>query len=204
MMNDERLSECIANACRGDERAMEAIFQRHSPAVFRMAAGLLNDAEDAEEVTQDTFVYALRNLSRYDPSRSAFQTWLFTIAISRCRNKRRRKWLATMPLSLFTRRESGGSQSLRSLEDWLAARGVQRELWAAVQTLSPKLREAVVLRFLAGMSYAEIGEAAGCGARAAESRVRTGITALRQQFAARGVTQDEWLEAIVEARPSGS
>lgn len=204
MMNDERLSEWIADAGRGDERAMEAIFQRHSPAVFRMAAGLLNDAGDAEEVTQDTFVYALRNLSRYDPSRSAFQTWLFTIAISRCRNKRRRKWLATIPLALFTRRESGSSQSLRSLEDWLAARGVQRELWAAVQALSPKLREAVVLRFLAGMSYAEIGEAAGCGTRAAESRVRTGIKALRQQFAARGVAQDEWLEAIAEARPSGS
>jgi len=198
MMNDERLNQWIDDACRGDEPAAEAIFRRYSPAVFRMAASLLNNADDPEEVTQDTFVYALRNLSRYDPTRSAFQTWLFTIAISRCRNKRRRKWLTTLPLGWFTRNETRGTAPLRSLEDWLAARGVRRELWAAVQSLSPKLREAVILRFLAGMSYAEIGEAADCGAKAAESRVRTGIAALRKRLAEQGVPQDEWLEAIAD------
>jgi RNA polymerase sigma-70 factor (ECF subfamily) len=200
MMNDERLNGWIAEACRGDEAAMEAIFQRHSPPVFRMAASLLNDADDAEEVTQDTFVYALRNLRRYDPARSAFQTWLFTIAISRCRNKRRRKWLRTVPLSLLARNETRGAASLRTLEDWLAGRGVQRELWAAVQTLSPKLREAVALRFLAGLSYGEIGEAVGCGAKAAESRVRMGIGALRKRLAAQGAPQSDWLEAIVHSQ----
>ena len=196
--SEERLTELlrIADACRGDEAAAEAIFRQHSPAVFRWAAAMLNDADDAEEVTQDTFVYALQNLRRYDPRRSAFQTWLFTIAISRCRNKRRRKWLETVPLAWLARNETQGNAPLRSLEDWLAARGARRELWAAVQALSPNLREAVALRFIAGLTYAEIGEAARCGAKAAESRVRTALGTLRKRLAAQGGVEREWLEAL--------
>ena len=190
------MTDLLRAALGGDDSAAEALFRRHSPAVFRLAASLLNDADDAEEATQDTFVYALKNLGRYDPARSAFQTWLFTIAISRCRNKRRRKWLETVPLAWFARNETRHGASLRSLEDWLVARGVQRELWAAVQSLSPKLREAVLLRFVGGLAYAEIGEAAGCGAKAAESRVRTGIAALKKQLAAQGASQQDWLEAM--------
>ncbi|MBI3240708.1 MAG: RNA polymerase sigma factor [Chloroflexi bacterium] len=193
--SEERVTDLLRAALGGDDSAVEALFRQFSPAVFRLAASLLNDADDAEEVTQDTFVYALKNLGHYDPARSALQTWLFTIAVSRCRNKRRRKWLETVPLAWFARHESRRG-SIRSLEDWLAARGVQRELWAAVQALSPKLREAVLLRFVGDLPYAEIGEAVGCGAKAAESRVRTGIVALRKQLAAPGAPQEEWLEAL--------
>ncbi len=125
--SEDRLNEWIAGACRGDETAAQAMYGFYSPRVFRMAAALLNDAGDAEEVMQDTFVYALKNLRRYDPSRSAFQTWLFTIAISRCRNKRRRKWLVTVPLSWLDRNEK--RNAMLPLEDWLAARGVRRDQW---------------------------------------------------------------------------
>ncbi len=163
---DERLLQWIASAVAGDEPSAEAIYRRFSPSVFRLAASLLNDVEDADEVTQDVFVYALRNLRRYDPKRSSLQTWLFTIAISRCRNKRRRRWLNVIPFTLFEREEKSGA-SIRSLEDWLVMRGVKRELWQAVQSLSPKLREAVLLRFLGAMSYSEIGQAVGCGDKAA-------------------------------------
>ena len=194
--SEERMTDLLRAALGGDDSAAEALFRRYGPAVFRLAASLLNDADDAEEVAQDTFVYALKNLGRYNPARSAFQTWLFTITIGRCRNRRRRKWLETVPLSWLARNETRRGASLRSLEDWLVARGVQRELWLAVQSLSPKLREAVLLRFVGELAYAEIGEAVGCGAKAAESRVRTGIAALKKQLAAQGTSQQDWLEAM--------
>nr|MBI2905028.1 sigma-70 family RNA polymerase sigma factor [Chloroflexota bacterium] len=85
-------------------------------------------------------------------------------------------------------------------EDWLTARGVQRELWAAVQSLSPNLREAVTLRFVAGLTYADLGAVAGCGARAAESRVRTAVVALRKRLMAQGRTEADWREAIEALR----
>ena len=195
------MDDWLIAARNGDEDAAEAVYRRFSPAVFRLAASLLNDAEDADEVMQDTFVYALRNLRRYDPVRSAFQTWLFTIAISRCRNKRRRKWLPTVPLGWFLRDEVKPSGApLRGLEDWLAARGVRRELWAAVQELSPNLREALVLRFVGSLAYAEVGEAVGCGAKAAESRVRTAIATLRKRLIVQSSTlaEGEWSEILAE------
>ncbi len=197
---DEHLADWLAAVRVGDDAAAEAIYRHYSPAVFRLAISLLNDADDADEVMQDTFVYALRNLRRYDPARAAFQTWLFTIAISRCRNKRRRLRLATVSLGWFAKEETKlPGDSVRSLEDWLAARGVRRELWLAVQELSPNLREALLLRFVGGLRYAEIGEAAGCGEKAAESRVRTAIVALQQRLAAQGETGQEWLETLAES-----
>ncbi len=188
-------------ACNGDEQAAEAIFTRFSPAVFRLAASLLNDAEDADEVLQDTFVYALRNLRRYDPAKSAFQTWLFTIAISRCRNKRRRKWLPTISLAgLLLQEPTEHSGNIRSIEDWLAVRGVKQELWVEVQALSPNLREALILRFVGNLAYAEIGEAVGCGAKAAESRVRTALATLRKRLAPEDERAREWLAALAETK----
>ena len=95
---DETLKDWLARGVLGDETACAALYAHFSPAIQHLALGLLNDLADAEEVTQDTFVYAFRNLGRYDAAKSAFSTWLFTIAISRSRNKRRRKWLALFPL----------------------------------------------------------------------------------------------------------
>ena len=196
--SDDRMNDWLTAARQGDETAAAALYQRYSPAVFRLAVSLLNDAEDADEVLQDTFVYALRNLGRYDATKSAFQTWLFTIAISRCRNKRRRKWLATVPLHWLLRAESSQPATpVRSVEDWLAARGARRELWSAIQLLTPNLREALILRFVGGLAYAEIGEAAGCGAKAAESRVRTAIAALRKRLVVNEAAR-EWVEVLAE------
>jgi RNA polymerase sigma-70 factor (ECF subfamily) len=176
-MSGDQLNEQMAQAARGDEEACAALYYTYSPAVLRLALGLLNDLADAEEVTQDTFVYALRNLKRFDARRSAFTTWLFTIAISRCRNKRRRKWLPLLPLEWLANEASSAPE--RAVEAALEKRGVRRQVWAALQRLSPPLREAVVLRYLGGLHYREIGQAVGCHPKTAESRVRLGLEAMR-------------------------
>jgi RNA polymerase sigma-70 factor, ECF subfamily len=190
MMSDltvspENLKAWIVRGARGDEDACARLYREFGPAVLRLSFGLLNDLRDAEEVMQDAFVYALRNLRRFDPEKSAFRTWLFTIAISRCRNKRRRKWLTLLPLSLLNAEAPSGSS--REVEALLARRGVRRQIWEALQELSPRLREAVALRYLGELKYGEIGQAVGCNAKTAESRVRLGLVALRGALKRRGV-----------------
>ena len=177
--SEDALNEQIALAAQGDELACAALYDAFSPAVLRLALGLLNDLADAEEVTQDAFVYALRNLGRFDARRSAFRTWLFTIAISRCRNKRRRKWLPQLPLEWLAAEREASAAPERVVEAALERRGVRRQMWAALQKLSPRLREAVVLRYLGGLHYKEIGQAVGCHPKTAESRVRLGLEAMR-------------------------
>ncbi len=162
---------------------------------MRLCLGLLGDLQDAEEVTQDAFVYALRNLNRFDASRSAFPSWLYTIALSRCRNKRRRKLLVQLPLELLSAEAS--KQPDRLVETVLARRGVREQIWQALQSLRPHLREAVALRYLGEMRYKEIGEVLNCNPKTAESRVRLGLDALRHNLRSRGVEAeldlvDQW------------
>jgi RNA polymerase sigma-70 factor (ECF subfamily) len=181
----EQLSEWLKQGAQGDEAACAALYELYSPAVLRLALGLLGDRQDAEEVTQDAFVYALRTLAHYDPARSAFSTWLYTITLSRCRNKRRRKWLTLLPLELLA--TEGPRRPDRLVETLLERRGVRADLWRALQTLPPRLREPVALRYLAGLRYKEVGEALGCNPKTAESRVRQGIAELRTVLRAWGV-----------------
>jgi RNA polymerase sigma-70 factor (ECF subfamily) len=184
----EQLSDWIARGAQRDEAACAALYQHFSSPVLRLCLGLLGSLQDAEEVTQDAFVYALRNLARFDPARSAFSTWLYTIALSRCRNKRRRKFLALLPLEILSL--EAPKQPERLVEALLDRRGVREQIWQALQTLPPRLREPLALRFLAELRYKEIGQALGCNPKTAESRVRMGLAAMRQALRAQGVERE--------------
>lgn len=189
----QQLAEWIARGAQGDEAACAAIFHGFYPTILRLSLGLLNDWRDAEEVAQDTFVYALKNLARFDAERSAFRTWLYTIALSRARNKRRRKLLEMLPLEALT------GQSLhvpREVETALERRGLRRQLWQALQTLPEHLREALVLRYLGGMRYKEVADVMACNPKTAESRTRLGVEMMRRQLQSQGIAPDlallEW------------
>jgi len=172
---DAGLDSMIADASRGDEAACAAIYYRFVKPLFRLAYGILLNQQDAEEVVQDAFSYAFRNLANYDSNLSAFRTWLYTIAISRCRNKKRRKWLPLLNLSEISNRvEDRGLPPERVAEQ----RSVRRELMRALRQISPKLREAVVLRYFDGLSYREMGQVLACPQKTAESRVRLAHDAL--------------------------
>lgn len=177
---DAAIAEWIDAARHGDEAACHALYGRFVQPVFRLAYGVLLDWEDAEEVVQDSFTYAFRNLQHFDPRLSAFKTWLFTITMSRCRNKRRRKWL---PVSSWS-----------DLADWLAGaeeppervaarHHTQQAVFDALKKISPKLREAVVLRYFDGLSFREMAQVMGCPQKTAESRVRLAHDALYRLLA---------------------
>jgi RNA polymerase sigma-70 factor (ECF subfamily) len=164
----------------GDERAAEAIYNQHRDSTFGLAYNLLDDAADAEEVAQDALTYALTHIDRYDPQRARFTTWLFTITVSRCRNKRRRRLLPS--LSLLAWLKGGGDlpDPTPGPEPKAVQEATQDEVWAAVQTLSLPLREAILLRHWADYTYQEIGEMLGCSLRTAQSRVRLAHRQLRK------------------------
>jgi RNA polymerase sigma-70 factor (ECF subfamily) len=163
----------------GDQRAAEAIYDQYSHSVYRLACGLLLDAADAEEVMQDALLYALKNSDRFDPGRASFKTWLNRITVSRCRDKRRRKWLPQFSLSVW--REKGGDVAdERPLPEQTAMAQHEHDyLWQAMQELSPKLREVVLLRFWAGHTYREIAEIVDCPLPTAQSRAQFAYKKLR-------------------------
>ncbi|MBI1882577.1 MAG: hypothetical protein HYR94_30755, partial [Chloroflexi bacterium] len=100
------LSTLIERWQAGDERAAEGIYNQCRDSTFGLACALLDNPADAEEAAQDALTYALTHICQYDPHRARFTTWLHTITISRCRNKRRRRLLPS--LSLFAWFQGGG------------------------------------------------------------------------------------------------
>ncbi len=174
-------TDLLTRVRAGEEQASAELYAEHYPAVMRLCLALLSDVSDAEEVAQDSFVYALRNIARYDPKRAAFRTWLFLIAVSRCRNKRRRRVLDILPLTAAALSQAA---TTREVEQALAARGLRVQLWGALQELPVDLREAVALRYLGGLRFREIGEVAGCNDKTAQSRVRLGVERLRRSLLA--------------------
>ena len=168
----------IARCLAGDERAHAELYEAYAGMIYRMTYGMLRHREDAEEVLQDTFEYAFRRLDRFDPERAAFKTWLYQIAISRCRNKRRRKWLPTFSLSQMVRPDLP-DPAAPAPHEMAQISERQQVVWDALGELSEKLRVTALLRYYEGMTYAEIGDVLGIPAKTAESRMRLAHRALR-------------------------
>ncbi|MCK6627225.1 MAG: RNA polymerase sigma factor [Anaerolineae bacterium] len=173
------LSGLIARWQAGDERAAAAIYDQCRDSTFGLANALLDNPADAEEAAQDALTYALTHINQYDPRRARFTTWLHTITVSRCRNKRRRHFLPG--LSLFAWFQKGGDTADPALGPEPAAMQAttQDEVWAAVQRLSPPLREAILLRHWSDHTYQEIAIILDCPLRTVQSRVRLAYQQLR-------------------------
>ncbi len=176
---DEGYGTLIQRCLEGDEFAFQILYNQHSGMVYRLAFSLLQNKEDAEEVLQDSFDYAFRKLSHYDSNKSAFKTWLYRITVSRCRNKRRRKWLPSFSLNQYPEQNirdhnAPAPDYILELDDQ------QKIIWQALGELSLKLRETAILRYYHGLRYHEIGEVLGIPAKTAESRMRLALKALRE------------------------
>ena len=175
MTNQSQVDNWIRAAQAGDQIACEALYRHFVGAVYRLTFGVLLQEQDAEEVVQDSFSYAFRQIDQYDPSLSAFKTWLFTIAMSRCRNKRRRKWLPTVRIADTIEQLPGTDPRPETHAIRQQGRDSVR---AALKKLSPKLREAIVLRYFEGMTYREMADVLNCPQKTAESRIRLAHEAL--------------------------
>jgi RNA polymerase sigma-70 factor (ECF subfamily) len=178
----------------GDQRAAEALYNYHREQTFRLAYGLLGNPADAEETAQDALTYALTNIRRYDPQRASFGTWLHTIAVSRCRDRLRRRRLPQFSLTAWLRGGGDAPDPAPSQEQQVVSAETHSEIWTAVQGLSPTLREAILLRYWAGHTYREMAEILNCPLPTAQSRVRLAYQHLRAALSSGGLTSLEGLD----------
>lgn len=150
----------VARAQAGDLEAFRVLVERHSRGVFRLAYRLTGHEHDADEVVQDTFIKAHRQLARFE-SRSSFSTWLYRIA-SNCAVDLLRARRAHEPLEASP---GGSSHPLAdrlaraaSQERQVLSTEIQAHLRAALARLTDRERTAFVLRHLQGLAIEEIAE----------------------------------------------
>jgi RNA polymerase sigma-70 factor (ECF subfamily) len=188
---DATISRCLS----GDQTGYASLYNTFAPGIYRLCYSLVLNRQDAEDVTQETFVYAFKNLRRFDARRASFKTWLYTIAVSRCRNTYRRKRLPLIDLLQVFLHDTPAPKS-ESPESVLAIHDAKKAVENALSSLTPPLREAIVLRYGHGLTYREIAEIMRCPAKTAESRVRLAHERLRGMLQSEGrALLDELLSA---------
>jgi len=179
-------SVAVARVRSGDGDAYRVLVDRHSRSVFRLAYRMTGNEQDSEDVVQETFLRAYKQLHRWE-ARSSFGTWLYRIA-------------ANYSLDLMRRRKRHGevtmndsgpdddalemAQALPSAdagpERLLFSNRVQACVTGALNELSQQERTAFVLRHFEGQSIEEISVALGLSGNAAKHSIFRAVQKLRR------------------------
>jgi RNA polymerase sigma-70 factor, ECF subfamily len=155
----------VRGAQRGSASDLEALFRLHWPRAYRAAYLVVHDAAAAEDIAQESFLAAIRNLDRFD-RRRPFGPWLHRIAVNRAIDWSR------------ARRLRGEGE----LVDAPAAdpEPLDESLLAALAALPPDHRAVIVLRYLLEYTPGEIAELLGLPRGTVNSRLRRGLDALEE------------------------
>ena len=176
----------VALARSGDEPAFRRLVERHSRGVFQLAFRLTGNEPDAEDVVQDTFLKAYRELKRFE-SRSSFKTWVHRITVNCSYDLlRQRPRHKAEPLGAGED-EQGGIEpeaDAASMPDRLAfGAEVQRRVRTAMDLLTPAERAAFVLRHFEGRSLEEIGATLGLRIGATKHSIFRAVQKMRRALA---------------------
>ncbi len=181
---NEPEQQLVAAAQGGDRLAFGRLVQLTKGRVYAMALAIAKDPEEAQELTQETFVRALQSLPRLqDPAK--FSPWLRGITHTLAKDVRRRAARERRHLQAAARERAGAVGE--AADAHLARRealGRQQALLAdQVAALPENTRLALDLRFREGLSYAEIGEVLGVPASTVRGLLYRGTKALRLKLA---------------------
>ena len=165
-MTDAELVERALAGDAGSQDAYADLLARYERPVFTLILRMVRDRTLAEDLAQDAFVKAFGRLGTYD-SASKFSSWLFKVAHNTAIDHLRRRDLDTVSLDAPMGDEHDAAP--RTIEDetgetpsGAAERAdLSRALTRAVERLRPEYRQVVLLRYQAGLEYAEIVEATG-------------------------------------------
>ena len=168
----------LIEACRRGERdAFRALFEAHKDKVYSIALRYSGDETLAMDIAQDTFHKLFSSLPDFR-GESAFSTWIYRLVVNACLDHKRRAWrLAPLADEVIAVLHAPGD----SLNALLHSE-MRETVRAAVKTLSPDMRMAVVLRYTEGLSYDEIAEAMGCSAGTVASRLNRAHKALERKL----------------------
>lgn len=183
-------AEFIDRLKRGEAAAFEQLVSERSGEIYGLLFRLTENAEEARDLTQETFLRAFQNIGRFR-GEADLRTWIYRIAINQARNRwrwwRRRHRDATVSLD-----GSAGSydrplvetlaESSQNPEQSALAREREVVLRSALQELGRPFREIVILRDIEGFSYEDIATTLELNVGTVKSRLARGRQELRKKL----------------------
>lgn len=178
--------ELLSAARNGSTAAFEKLVERYERRIFRLAQNITHHREDAEDVMQNAFVQAYRNLPQFREE-SRFYTWLVRITVNEALMKIRRR--RPNEVSIDAGIESEDVVMPRELQDWgpnpeqrCSQRELQRILATTISELEPGYRSVFQLRDVEGLSTEETAEALDLSISAVKTRLRRARLQLRNSL----------------------
>jgi RNA polymerase sigma-70 factor (ECF subfamily) len=181
---DDPDRELVERWQRGDERAFESLVRRHEARVFRLLLRMMGSREEAEDITQETFLSLHRHGHRFR-AESRFSTFVYRVAANAALNRRRTLGRSRKRVQKLMERNAAGDDlpsAPRGPEDAVAGRELGVHVRAALQKLSPALRMPVVLYDIEGLAYGEIARILGVAEGTVKSRIHRARQALRLEL----------------------
>jgi RNA polymerase sigma-70 factor (ECF subfamily) len=181
--------QLVSSYLSGDEKSLEVLFGRYLKPIYSFTYRYIGGGQDAEDVTQEAFVKAWRNLKKFDQQKS-FKTWIFSIAKNTALDFLKKK--KAIPFSEFEN-EDGENALTETLADssplpqeLLEKADIVKILNAAIEKLSPKYRMVLFLHYNDHFTFREIAEILGESIDTIKSRHRRVLTMLRKLLLDKG------------------
>lgn len=184
--------EIVVAIQAGDQEGLGVLVARWEQPLFRFAYRILERAEDARDVCQETFLRILSKAERFrDDAR--FSTWMYQIALNLCRDqlRRRKRW---QWVEIDSANEGGGRTRSDRRVDVAADPGEEasraerrRSVARALRRLPAEQREVLVLKEYEGLKFREIAEILGCPESTVKSRMYYGLATLKEALGREGI-----------------
>jgi RNA polymerase sigma-70 factor (ECF subfamily) len=175
---DEELMQLMR---RGDARAFELVYDRHSSAAYSLAYRMVGARGSAEDVVQEAFLALWRANARYDRTRGSVRTWILGIVHNRAIDALRRGMVhdrrRASDEGLEERVESGERTDVE-----VARRDEAREVRTAMETLPAEQLRVVEMAYFGGFTHTEIAEMLDTPIGTVKGRMRLGLAKMRGQL----------------------
>jgi len=172
-MDQKIEAEIVAKILKGDKQAYALLIDEYKSPIYNLAYRMTTNVEDADDITQETFLRAYQYLWRYDP-RNKFFTWLYTLAFNLIKNHLRknknRKLSDELNASSLTDNNPSTEQKL--IED--------QEIMAYLLRLEEEPRALLIMKYQEELSFDEIAGITGKSVSAVKMRIYRGLERLRE------------------------
>ncbi len=176
--------ELIARFQQGDNYAFDLLVKRYKDPLLNFVFRFLGNANDAEDVVQETFLRLFKN-KHYYKEIAKFSTWIYTIAGNLAKTelrKRRRKKFFSIHQHTQDERDFELPDTNATPDEATDAQITDQMIQAAINKLSPKFKEVIILRDIQGFSYEEISEVIHVPLGTVKSRVNRARLKLQQDL----------------------
>ena len=170
-MNDQNLVELVRQSRNGNSQAVEKLVKSCQPTAFRLALSILDDPDEADDVTQDALIQTIRAIPSYR-AEATFQTWFYRIIVNNClgklRKRRARQRLNRLLTDLFRYepRETAPPEK-QTIQDESTNRIIR-----VINDLDPKYRLPIVLRYYQELPITQIAKILNVSSRTVHTRLK--------------------------------